>query len=44
MAELSFIMNLIDENWTNATVDADGNSANGELNAFGDALAGTSSH
>ena len=44
MAEISFIMSLIDENWTNATVDADGNAANGELNAFGDALAGTSSH
>jgi len=44
MAEISFIMSLIDENWTNATVDVDGNAANGEINAFGDNCPGTSSH
>lgn len=37
-------MSLIDENWTNATVDVDGNAANGEINAFGDNCPGTSSH
>tara|TARA_B100000287_G_C20581132_1_gene760358 strand:- start:105 stop:650 length:546 start_codon:yes stop_codon:yes gene_type:complete len=44
MDEITFLITLIDENWTNATVDVDGNAANGEVNAFGDNCPGTSSH
>ena len=39
MDEVTFLITLIDENWTNATVD----TGSGK-NAFGDSPIGTSSH
>tara|TARA_R100000353_G_scaffold131218_2_gene93106 strand:- start:4006 stop:4539 length:534 start_codon:yes stop_codon:yes gene_type:complete len=39
MDEVTFLITLIDENWTNATVDTGSGS-----NAFGDSPVGTSSH